>query len=78
MPHREKGELLPSEVAVNWELRHWVLELYRTVGLVVTVLGWAVVKESNVNWKRIHKIKHIWQTRAKPGAALQTPLRFIH
>ena len=49
MPHREKGELLPSEVAMNWELRHWVLELVSSVGLVVTVLGWAVVNESKVS-----------------------------
>ena len=47
VPHREKGELLPSEVAVNWELRHCVLEL--TESVVVFVTGWAVTKVSKVN-----------------------------
>ena len=48
VPHREKGELLPSEVALNWELRHWVLEL--TEPVVVFVTGWAVTKVSKVNY----------------------------
>ena len=47
VPHRVKGEVLPSEVAVNWELRHWVLELVGSV--VVTVLGWEVTNVSKVS-----------------------------
>ena len=47
VPHRVKGEVLPSEVALNWESRHWVREL--TEPVVVFVTGWAVTKVSKVN-----------------------------
>ena len=47
VPHRVKGEVVPSEVAVNWEFWHWVLELVGSV--VVTVLGWEVTIVSKVS-----------------------------